>query len=447
MGGAFIEAWGAYLPRWRLDRRELPAGGRGRRAVAAADEDSLTMAAEAALDCLGEEREVDLLVLATTTSPYAEKSAATLLAWALDLPERVVTLDLGGSLRAGTLALRVAAASIQAGHARRALVVASDCRLAPPGSSLEALFGDGAAALLLAEEGRAELRAFRTVPDEILDFWRPEGERFVRTWEDRFVEREGMLRTVGRALEEVMGKRRPEEFTALISVPSPRRARELAGRLGLQGAPALWEEVGYTGCADPLLLFCHHLEEAAEGRVLLAAYGGGVDLVEVELRGRVPGGQGLRGRLDGQPVDYLTYLRWRGLIPREDPPRPFGVTDPSASTIWRERDRILRLRGSRCRACGHLQYPPQRVCAFCGRRDEMESVRLRREGTLFTFSHDSLSGATTAVVDLEGGGRFLGAMSDCDPRRLSVGMKVRLGLRKVMVARGIHNYYWKAIPR
>jgi 3-hydroxy-3-methylglutaryl CoA synthase len=55
---AGIESYGAYIPIYRLNREELAkvwGGGyrKGERAVANCDEDSITMAVEAVLDCLG----------------------------------------------------------------------------------------------------------------------------------------------------------------------------------------------------------------------------------------------------------------------------------------------------------------------------------------------------------------------------------------------------------
>src|SRR5262249_61456068 len=98
---------------------------------------------------------------------------AALGARALDLPREVRTADSSGSLRAGLQALRGALDAVAAGSARRVLVVASDCRLAAPGSGLETGFGDGAAAFLVGEaEAIASLEGAFAVADEIVDVWR-----------------------------------------------------------------------------------------------------------------------------------------------------------------------------------------------------------------------------------------------------------------------------------
>ena len=142
-----ITGIGVHIPRYRLSAATLGAvwgaSGSGTRAVANHDEDSLTMAAEAALVALGEAPGaiLDLVCFASTTPPYAEKSSAALLAAVLDCEPSVAVADLGGGLRAGTTALRLALDAVRAGSARQATVAAADMRLAPPGSDLESTWG------------------------------------------------------------------------------------------------------------------------------------------------------------------------------------------------------------------------------------------------------------------------------------------------------------------
>ena len=85
----------------------------GEKAVANFDEDSITMATEAASSCLNSKNETDRatvqgLYFATTTSPFKEKQSAVTISTALDLASEIETLDSFGSLRSGTNALRAA---------------------------------------------------------------------------------------------------------------------------------------------------------------------------------------------------------------------------------------------------------------------------------------------------------------------------------------------------
>src|SRR5512147_796558 len=155
-----ITSYGAYIPMWRLPFAAIAGGGRkaqggggGERSIAYFDEDSVTMAVAAATDCLrGIDRaSIGGLLFASTSYPYKEKQGASVIAKALDLGRNIITADFGGSLRAGTTALRAALDAVKAGTAKNVLVVVSDCRMAAPRSALERSVGDGAAALLIGD--------------------------------------------------------------------------------------------------------------------------------------------------------------------------------------------------------------------------------------------------------------------------------------------------------
>src|SRR5215471_16164956 len=149
-----ITAFGAYIPFYRLTHKEIAKawGGRagdGERAVANVDEDSITMAVEAVRDLLSTDqgRGVDGLMFASTTSPYSEKQASTMIATAADLRHDVRTADYTNSPRAATTAIRAALDAVTAGSASSVIVTAADTRLAQPKSANERGFGDAASAV------------------------------------------------------------------------------------------------------------------------------------------------------------------------------------------------------------------------------------------------------------------------------------------------------------
>src|SRR5262249_25379924 len=114
----------AYVPRYRLPREVIArevggVPGRGERAVANHDEDSLTMAVNAALGLAAEAGRPEAVVFATTSPPYAEKQGAATIAAVLDLPPTTRTLDVGTTLRAGTSAVLAAPRPGAAGAAAR----------------------------------------------------------------------------------------------------------------------------------------------------------------------------------------------------------------------------------------------------------------------------------------------------------------------------------------
>jgi hydroxymethylglutaryl-CoA synthase len=78
--------------------------GKGERAVSSYDEDSVSMAVEAARDAVRGGVAVDVVLFATTSPAYAEKLDTATIQAALDLPESVSSVELGGSSRMGLAA-------------------------------------------------------------------------------------------------------------------------------------------------------------------------------------------------------------------------------------------------------------------------------------------------------------------------------------------------------
>ena len=131
-----IVSYGVYIPIYRLSANDIgmvwgTRPGKGEKAVANCDEDSLTMGVEAATTCLhGIDREkVDALFFSSTTPPYREKQSASIIATVLDLRRDIFTSDFTDSLRSGTSAMRAALDAVKAGSVRNVLVIAADCRL------------------------------------------------------------------------------------------------------------------------------------------------------------------------------------------------------------------------------------------------------------------------------------------------------------------------------
>ena len=112
-----------YFPLYKITRAEIARtwgkpGSAGEKAVAAYDEDTVTMAVAAALGLeKRSEKKVDGLYFATTTAPYGEKQAAALIASAIDLEKECWTVDFANSVRAGTLAMKAAVDAVKSGSA------------------------------------------------------------------------------------------------------------------------------------------------------------------------------------------------------------------------------------------------------------------------------------------------------------------------------------------
>src|SRR3954470_4502262 len=108
-----IVSYGVYLPYWRLDRSQIAANllvpaGRGTRTVASHDEDTTTMAVEAARAAVDAAPDVELgaLLLSTADPAYLDKTNATVVHAALGLDRSVSAYDVNGSPKSGIVATK-----------------------------------------------------------------------------------------------------------------------------------------------------------------------------------------------------------------------------------------------------------------------------------------------------------------------------------------------------
>jgi len=441
---------------------------RNERAIASFDEDSLTMAVAAVMDCItdADRGEIDGAYFVSTTSPYREKQAATMLATVVDLGSEVFCADVANSLRGGTIALRTALDALKAGSANKVLVAGADMRIPQPRSGNDTIFGDGAAALILGNtDVVAEIEDSYSINHEIQDVWRLPKDDYVRSSEDRFVFDQGYLSAMPQAVSAFLtrsGAEAKDFAKAVFYAPDARRLRELATKTGFdpkaQVQDPLFDTVGNTGTVSVLMTLVAALEEAKPGdRILVAGYGDGADVLSLRVTGQIEKakrGASLKSYLDSKRLmpSYETYLRWRGLLDVAAQARRPGLRVPSAAAMFREKGTDFRLYGVQCKTCGTRQYPAQRVCTKCYTKDNFEPVRFSdKKATINTFSLDYL-GTTpepptgVCMIDFEGGGRMMAMITDRVPEEVKVGMPVEMTFRHLYTTEGIHNYYWKCKP-
>lgn len=463
-----ISSIGVYVPRSRLDRSLIAAawGSKqppGARSVAYYDEDALTMAVAAAHRCLEDfdPLQIDALFFASTSSPYREKQVASVVATACDLPRAILTADFAGSVRAGVSALSAALRAVQSGQARRVLVAVADCRPAEPESELEGLLGDAAAAVVVDGKARlAELVASAAVAEEFTFQWRSAESRGVQTQDPRFSVSHGYLRDMSEAIGRVLNEQGvgSGELAALaVGAPDARAAQQLAKEVGVDAktvlVPSLIPRIGITGSPDPLLQLAGALERAKRGDALVvAAYGEGAEALLLRAgegagAGSVrPGVEQALERTLALP-SYEKYLKYRRILGQDETP----VELVSNVLEARELQQDVRLYGTRCGACGLVQYPMARVCLKCKAREGLEPVKLKKKGKIFTYTVDHLAANLEhplgmVVVDLEDGGRMYVQMTDCTPDEVKIGAPVELTFRRLHAGGDNYNYFWKARP-
>lgn len=91
------------------------------------------------------------------------------------------------------------------------------------------------------------------------------------------------------------------------------------------------------------------------------------------------------------------------------------------------------LLGSRCRACGAHFFPVRKACSGC-LSDDLETIGLSTEGTLYTYSVVRQSTPAFEVpyalgyVDFPEGVRIMGQISGCELDEIRIGMAMVLSL-------------------
>jgi len=459
---AGITRYGSYLPYNRLERAALGAG-KGERTVASYDEDSVSMAVEAGRDAVRGGREIETLLFATTSAPYAEKLNAATIAAALDLPRTVRALELGSSTRMGLGALLAGADAASGGG--RALVIASDVVIGAPGGARESGGGDGAAAFVTGPDSEAVARFVgrASATAEILDVWRLPSDPFAKQWEERFgAETLGPIAvdTATRALKSA-GVGPADLKTVVLDGTNARAVAFVPEALRLkpeQIADPLLGAVGRAGAAHVGIVLARALDRANAGdKILVLCSADGCDALVLEVTERIAGGRPLHSvdRWLGAKrtaLPYNTYLKWRGILPFEPPRRP-EPERPAAPPMRRADHWKYAFIGSRCEACNTGHLPPQRVCVKCAAVDQMREERFADASCkVATYTLDHLAytlqpPVVAAIVDYAGGGRLSCELTDVDPKAVAIGNELEMTFRRLYTGQGVHNYFWKARPK
>ena len=472
-----ITGFGGYIPCRRLSRKAiadanswfqpaLKGKARGERSMAGWDEDSLTMAVEAARDCLGDKQNLpETLYFATTSPPFADRLNAGIIAGALNLPDETQALDVTSSQKAGAAALLTALKSTDAAS----LVVASDKRRTRAAADQEMRFGDGAAALSVGStDVIARLLGFAGSTVDFIDHYRGSGEEFDYTWEERWIRDEGYEKQVPGVIRRALtraGIEGKDVDRFILPCPWPRVAGKMAKLSGIdpeKTAGQLEDVLGDTGTAHPMVMLIHALEEATPGeKIVMAVFAGGVDVLVFETTEALqsyPARRGIRGSLaERRPENnYMKYLCFNDLVQLEKGMRAEKDNRTPLSVTYRKRDMLFGLVGGRCKICQTPQFPRSRKCVNpeCAAVDSQEPMEFADQpARLLSWSADFLTYTPDppqhyGMVTFDGGGRFMADITDVDQGTVDSGTPVRMVFRikDFDRRRGFTRYFWKATP-
>jgi 3-hydroxy-3-methylglutaryl CoA synthase len=472
-----ITAWGAYIPRLRLERAVIAAThawmapalkglAQGRRAYCCWDEDVVTMAVEAARECLGRRDRAKIceIDLASTTAPSADLQSSAMVAVSLRLPRTVRALDFGGSQRAGVAAL---ATALQAAK-HPTLVIGSERPRARPASVQEMQYGAGAAAFLLgADDVAAEVVGSASSTTLLVDHFRAAGAPYDYFWEERWIRDEGYLKIGVEAVRAALANAKlgaAEVAKFIFPSPSKGAADAIARAVGLPAASIadpLDVDCGFVGAAQSLLMLANALDQASPGDVVVVAgFGQGSDVIVLRATDAVVAARPARTVSDALSagVTVRSYAQMASFYDEITPDwgmRAERDTKTALTEQYRSSDQINGFVAGRCSSCGQVQFPQLAYCVNCrAPASGLVPICLADEAArVLTYTADMLTYHPSpplyigfAQFDL--GARLLMEFVDVQPETFEVGTRLRMRFRikERDQTRGFYRYFWKAAP-
>jgi hydroxymethylglutaryl-CoA synthase len=337
-----IVGYGGYIPRYRLDSSEVSrvwkgdarSPGRAFKAVPGPDEDTTTIAIQAARNALAmadiDAAELRAVWFGSESKPYAVKPTSTIVADAIGALPFANAADWEFACKPGTEAMQAAVGFVGSGMSDYAMCGGADTAQARPGDVLEYHTGAGGAAFILGpgEESLARFEASTSFVTNTPDFFRREGQPYPSHGQ-RFTGEPAYFHHVRSSVTALLSEigAAPADFRfAVFHQPNAQFPRKVAEELGFareQVEPfVLTNQIGNTYSGAVLIAFAKALDEASPGdRILLASYGSGAGsdafaftvtplLAEARRRG-VPIAKYLARRRE---LDYATYARYRGKL-------------------------------------------------------------------------------------------------------------------------------------
>jgi len=338
-----IVGYGAYVPRYRIPAEQIGRVWTGQsggfpvveKSVPGPDEDTVTMAIEAARNALIrsggiDPQEVRAVWVGSESHPYAVKPTGTIVAEAIGATPATLGADLEFACKAGSEAMQMAIALVGSGMARYALAAGVDTAQGRPGGALEYTAAAGGAAYVIgpAEGALAVLEGSFSYVTDTPDFWRRPYQHFPRHG-SRFTGTPAYFKHIAGAAQTIMDGLgyAPADFAHVVfHQPNVKFPTQAARQLGFKPEQyktgLLSPMIGNTYAGSSLIGFSAVLDVAQPGeRVLVVSYGSGAgsDAFVWTTSDELAQRQSLAPRTQDyiarrHPIDYGTYVRYRKVL-------------------------------------------------------------------------------------------------------------------------------------
>ncbi len=343
---AGIVGYGSYIPVYRIKSADIAAvwgeekerieSGLGiiEKAVGGVDEDTATIAVEAARNALMRAginpKKLGAIYVGSESHPYAVKPTGTVVAEAIGATPNLTSADLEFACKAGTAGMQIAMAMVDSKMIEYGLAIGADTAQGRPGDALEYSAASGGAAYIIGpnKESAATLDSTFSFTTDTPDFWRRQHAEYP-SHGGRFTGKPAYFKHVISATQGLLEKTKTKVTDydyVVFHQPNGKFPLEAARKLGIPleklKTGLLTPVVGntYSG-ASPLGLTAV-LDEAKPGStILLTSFGSGAgsdsfaitvtDKIEA-IRNKAPKTKDYIAKK--KYIDYATYLKYRQKI-------------------------------------------------------------------------------------------------------------------------------------
>ncbi|MBI4117512.1 MAG: hydroxymethylglutaryl-CoA synthase [Parcubacteria group bacterium] len=295
-----IITYGSFIPMFRITADEI-AQAHGKdpenikrglllreKAVASADEDTVTLALSAAIYALESvsisSADIGAMFIGSESHPYAVKPSGTLVGQALGMRD-YFSADLEFACKAGTAAMQIVASMVRSNMIAYGFAVGADTAQGAPGDMLEYTAASGAAAFLFGnkkDEIICEMKDTFSMASDTPDFWRAPKSEYPAHG-GRFTGEPAYFEHVVSATKKILkknGKSVSDFDHVIFHMPNGKFPQMAAKTLGVSEkqlrAGMIVSEIGNTYSACSMLGLANVLDHAKAGEsILMTSYGSG----------------------------------------------------------------------------------------------------------------------------------------------------------------------------
>lgn len=317
---------------WEKDGAHISSGLNVKeKAVAAIDEDSCTLAVEAARkgirDFKIDPERINAIFVGSESHPYAVNPTSSIVGDALGCTPYYFAADLEFACKAGTAGMQACLGMSEAGMIDVGLAIGTDTAQGKPNDALEFTAGSGAGAIFIGKEPKeviAEVEYTCSFTSDTPDFWRRPGQEFPEHG-GRFTGEPAYFRHVlgaAKKLFEDTGQQAGDFDFVVFHQPNGKFPLRAGKKLGFE--PEKLQQglitplIGNTYSGSTPIGLCSILDVAKPGQKILAVSygsGAGADAFSLKVTKNIEKRRAKKPVLEKvrikKYVDYATYAKHR----------------------------------------------------------------------------------------------------------------------------------------